>query len=195
MEKTILLIDGGYLRKITKKKKKKYNSEYIEKCLREIIKGDEECLLRVLYYDCPLYEGKTTLPISQETKEFENKSPLLYELGQKDFFAIRKGELKFEGYALKKESIGKDNLTDDDFEPIFKQKGVDMRIGLDIANYSHNKLVSKIILLSNDTDCVPALKYARKNGIFVELVELEGSFLTPKLILHADKKIKISLPD
>jgi len=67
-----------------------------------------------------------------------------------------------------------------------------MRIGLDIANYSHNKLVSKIILLSNDTDCVPALKYARKNGIFVELVELEGSFLT---ILHADKKIKISLPD
>lgn len=85
MEKTILLIDGGYLRKITKKKKKKYNSGYIEKCLREIIKGDEECLLRVLYYDCPLYEGRTTLPISQETKEFENKSPLLYELGQKDF--------------------------------------------------------------------------------------------------------------
>lgn len=136
-------------------------------------------MLRILYYDCLPYEGEVILPISKNKKEF---------------FAIRKGKLKFRVYTLKKESQGKANLIDDDFEPNFEQKGVDMRIGLDIASYSHNGIVDKIIIVTNDTDCVPALKDARRNGISISLVELNSVNLSYELLLHVDKQIKIELP-
>ncbi|MCK9445295.1 NYN domain-containing protein [bacterium] len=193
MEKIILLIDGGYLRQISKIKGKIYNPDYIEKCAKKIMEEDEKNLLRVLYYDCSPFEGSTTLPISRKPKKFLT-SNWLEELGQKDLFAIRRGKLKFRGYTLKRESAGKTELTDDDFEPSFEQKGVDMRIGLDIASYSHNRLVAKIILVTNDTDCVPTLKYARRNGISVSLVEFEDYHLSPELLLHTDKKILKTLP-
>ena len=48
--------------------------------------------------------------------------------------AVRLGVLKFRGYKLKKTPVtGIAALTDADFKPDFEQKGVDMRIGLDIA--------------------------------------------------------------
>lgn len=191
MEKTILIIDGGYLRKISKKLHKKYTPEYIEKCAQKIT--EEENLLRILYYDCLPYEGEVILPISKNKKKFESVD-WMEKLGKKEFFAIRKGKLKFRGYTLKKESQGKANLTDDDFEPNFEQKGVDMRIGLDIASYSHNRIVDKIIIVTNDTDCVPALKDARRNGISISLVELNSVNLSYELLLHVDKQIKIELP-
>lgn len=193
MEKIILLIDGGYLRQIAKRKGKVYNPDYIERCAKQIIGEDERSLLRVLYYDCSPFEGRTKLPISGGIKNFPANN-WLEELGQKDLFAIRKGKLKFRGYTLKKESEGMTSLTDVDFEPNFEQKGVDMRIGLDIASYSRDGLVSKIILVTNDTDCVPALKYARRNGISIALVEFEDYHISPELLLHSDKKISNTLP-
>ena len=46
-----------------------------------------------------------------------------------------------------------------------QQKGVDMRIGLDIASISFKKQVDQIILVSADSDFVPAAKLARREGI------------------------------
>lgn len=40
-----------------------------------------------------------------------------------------------------------------------------MRIGLDIASLSYKKLVDQIILISGDSDFVPASKLARREGI------------------------------
>ena len=45
------------------------------------------------------------------------------------------------------------------------QKGVDMKIGLDIASLSYKKLVDQIVLISGDSDFVPAAKLARLEGI------------------------------
>lgn len=45
------------------------------------------------------------------------------------------------------------------------QKGVDMRIGLDIASLVERSLVTQIILISGDSDFVPAAKHARRRGI------------------------------
>lgn len=46
-----------------------------------------------------------------------------------------------------------------------KQKGVDMRIGLDIASLAYKKQVDQIILVAGDSDFVPAAKLARREGI------------------------------
>jgi uncharacterized LabA/DUF88 family protein len=83
------------------------------------------------------------------------------------------------------------NLVDDDFKPQFEQKGVDMRIGLDIATYSAERLAHRIILITNDTDCVPAMKFARKDGLQTVLIELVNCKPAPELVAHADFKRRI----
>ena len=57
------------------------------------------------------------------------------------------------------------NLRNDDVSLDLRQKGVDMRIGLDIAALSLKKFVNTIILVSGDSDFVPAAKLARREGI------------------------------
>lgn len=66
-----------------------------------------------------------------------------------------------------------------------KQKGVDMRIGLDIASLANKKLVDQIVLIAGDSDFVPAAKHARREGIdFI----LDPMWLTikPSLQEHID---------
>ena len=46
-----------------------------------------------------------------------------------------------------------------------RQKGVDMRIGIDIASLALKKQVHTIILVAGDSDFVPAAKLARREGI------------------------------
>ena len=46
-----------------------------------------------------------------------------------------------------------------------KQKGVDMRIGVDIASLALKKQVDTIVLVAGDSDSVPAAKLARREGI------------------------------
>ena len=42
-----------------------------------------------------------------------------------------------------------------------------MRIGLDMANYAANRSVTLLALVTNDTDCIPAMKYARRAGLLL----------------------------
>lgn len=46
-----------------------------------------------------------------------------------------------------------------------RQKGVDMRVGLDIASITLKRLASTIILVAGDADFVPAAKLARREGL------------------------------
>jgi uncharacterized LabA/DUF88 family protein len=46
-----------------------------------------------------------------------------------------------------------------------RQKGVDMRIGLDIASLTLKRLASTIVLIAGDSDFVPAAKLARREGL------------------------------
>lgn len=46
-----------------------------------------------------------------------------------------------------------------------RQKGVDMRIGVDIASLVLKKQVDTLILVAGDSDFVPAAKLARREGI------------------------------
>jgi uncharacterized LabA/DUF88 family protein len=57
------------------------------------------------------------------------------------------------------------DLNDDDFRLDLRQKGVDMRLGLDIASLAFKRQVNQIILISGDADFVPAAKLARREGI------------------------------
>ncbi len=56
------------------------------------------------------------------------------------------------------------SLTPDDLRLGLRQKGVDMRIGLDISTLTLKKQVDTIILVTGDSDFVPAAKVARREG-------------------------------
>lgn len=189
-----MLIDGGHLRECAKRAGKRYDPALIEK-MALLCRGQDEEILRILYYDCALYAGEVRLPVSGAPYQFIACDRWLDTLAQKPLFAVRRGVLKFRGFRPKTIPVQSAALTDDDFKPVFEQKGVDMRIGLDIALYSSTKTVQRIVLLSADTDCVAAMKHGRKAGLQVVIVELPGQKLAPELLAHADFKRSLKWPE
>lgn len=186
MKKIVLMIDGGFLRVAARKANKLYDPAFIESFSKNCPSVDEE-LFRVLYYDCAPYQGQQRLPVSGLTQTFAGSDQWLVDLAKKDLIAVRRGVLKFRGYKLKKVPVsGIAALSDADFNPDFEQKGVDMRIGLDIASYSALKCVDRIGLVTADTDCVPAMKLARKSGAQVVLFALPGTSVPSELAQHSD---------
>jgi uncharacterized LabA/DUF88 family protein len=193
-KKIAVMLDGGHVRVYAKKVGYAYLPDYIEKIAHSCATADEE-IYRILYYDCAPFVGTTTLPASGQKKDFQIRDGWLHELAQKDLFAVRRGVLKFRGYVLRKipfQSVGP--LQDADFKPSFEQKGVDMRIGLDMAIFASNRSVELIALATNDTDCIPAMKHVRRSGIQVVLIELPGCKPTPELLAHADFRRRIAWP-
>jgi uncharacterized LabA/DUF88 family protein len=193
--KAIVLIDGGFLRVEARRAGKPYDPAFIEEFALNC-KATDEGLFRVLYYDCAPYTGTVRLPVSGVPHKFIGSDAWLHELSRKDLFAVRRGVLKFRGYKPKKTPVSVPGapLTDADFTPDFEQKGVDMRIGLDIAAYATNHAVDRIILVSNDTDCVPALKYGRRAGLQTVLIEPPNVRVAPELIAHSDFKRPVPWP-
>jgi uncharacterized LabA/DUF88 family protein len=185
--KTALLIDGGYLRACAKAAGKTYDVAFIQQFATNCILQDEY-LLRVLYYDSPQYRGSVRLPVSGGQTNFSASDRWLDELGKTERFAVRRGTIGFRGWKLKNIPATGQVVTDADFAPVFEQKGVDMRIGLDIASFSDKRSVDRILLVSGDTDMIPAMKHARKAGIEVAVVRLPAPThaLTDSVLIHAD---------
>jgi uncharacterized LabA/DUF88 family protein len=194
VKKLILMIDGGGLRVAARKAKKSCNPDFIEAFCRICVAADEE-LFRALHYDCAPYQGTQKLPVSGAIQTFPASGQWLKDLARRDLLAVRLGVLKFRGYKLKTTPVtGIAALTDADFYPDFEQKGVDMRIGLDIAAYAALPDTDRIALVTADTDCVAAMKLARKSGVQVVLIALPNGIVPGELAEHADYVRTIVLP-
>ena len=195
MSKIAILIDGGHVRAWAKKARLTYDAAFIAK-LSLKCRLSTESVQRVLYYDCAPYTGSPKRPISGKKEQFTGSDHWLKELSRCDLFAVRLGVLKFRGWVPNKIPLNRgENLVDSDFSPNFEQKGVDMRIGLDMANYAANKSVDAIELMTNDTDCIPAMKYARRSGLQVVLLCIPGFVPAPDLLSHSDRKRDVSWPE
>lgn len=183
--RTAILIDGGHLRERARKAGLWYSNDLIEQVARACV-ADDETLLRILYYDCAPFEGTAKLPISGEEHVFRGSDAWMNQLASRELFAVRRGVLKFRGFKPKNVPINPRDLRDSDFTPDFEQKGVDMRIGLDMASFSEQRSVDRLTLISGDTDCVPAMKHARKAGLQMTIVKFPDCALPTELKWHAD---------
>lgn len=195
MIKTGLLIDGGHLRVCAKRAGKNYDNGFIESFSHGCFVGDEY-LFRIFYYDSPQYRGKVNRPVSGTETTFQSSDRWMDDLAKLERFAVRRGTLGFRGWKPKSTPIAGAALTDADFAPIFEQKGVDMRIGLDIATFAERQSLERILLVSADTDMIPAMKQARKSGIEVGLVQLPhpAPELHFTLKAHSDFVRHVALP-
>lgn len=165
--------------------------------LRSVEKDEE--IYRLFYYDCEPHCGKATNPISRQSidctspQKKASRARFFLELGQMPLVALRRGVVKPRTWGIKNsyfKSIVKNGkaspLTASDVRLTMTQKGVDMRIGIDVATLSLKGQVDRIILISGDTDMIPAMKLARREGVQVVTVELDGRRIKPEIIEDSD---------
>jgi uncharacterized LabA/DUF88 family protein len=190
MKKTAILIDGEFfsiaLRHDLRLARRPSAAEIYQHARRLADPATEE-ILRIFYYDSHSFRGRARHPVTRKVIEFSQTAPakarahFLSELGQMDLIALRCGESRPRGWQLKQtysSELSHGPLrrpTADDYELRFEQKGVDMRIGIDAATLAINHYVDRIIVVTNDTDLIPALKIARRCGIQVVIAQI-GSF-------------------
>jgi uncharacterized LabA/DUF88 family protein len=207
MKKTAVLLDLGFaLHKLYKLLGNKFPTaievrDFATRCLNT---GEEE-LFRIYCYHCLPYDKVQTHPLTRASIDF-SKTPtyasmtaLIKHLKVTDNIAFRAGELSFDGWGIKKFAawdIIKTGraLAPGDFEPDLKQKGVDMKIGLDVAWLASKRIVDRIILVAADSDFIPAMKFARREGIQVILVTLGHRRIRQEVVEHADELRTITYP-
>lgn len=143
-------------------------------------------LYRSFYYDARPYVASAQKPVSKQgfsyakTDEAVFREALFARLRKEPNMAVRLGEVRRDGdrsWTIKAEAqkallagrLAVSDLTDEDFSPALRQKGVDMRIGLDMASVSLKRQAEVIVLVTGDSDFVPAAKLARREGVRVVL--------------------------
>ncbi len=154
------------------------------KQLNKIYKVPESSALlyRTFYYDARPYSQKAHTPVDKRAIDYARSREAQFRTGLFDILygfpnlAVRLGEVRKNTdpfWTLRAQPqddllAGRttfQDLTDKDFVPSFRQKGVDMRIGLDIASITLKRQAEIIVLVSGDADFVPAAKMARREGI------------------------------
>ncbi len=199
-EKLALMIDGGFL------KKKLYQQNHHPPTVQDITAFctgimqkqalSQAQLLRIYFYDAPPFEGTVTNPLSGAptnmagTPQAVQNVQLLRSLELQPNFAVRRGVVSCQGWklgsaALRAISQHPRPITANDLVPDLKQKGVDMRIGLDIAWLATKRLVDAIALVTGDSDFIAAMKLARKEGLRIYLETMNHPVYV-ELRVHAD---------
>ena len=146
-------------------------------------------LYRIFFYDCGPLTKQMHRPVSKlsinwgKTPEAKLRTAFHAHLLETRKVALRLGRLneQFAHWKPKPQSVAlwlKDSSqfspTDDDFELAVTQKGVDMRLGLDIASMAYKKQIDQLIMIASDADFVPPAKLARREGIDVVLDPMHG---------------------
>ncbi|GIX18260.1 MAG: helicase [Rhodothalassiaceae bacterium] len=85
------------------------------------------------------------------------------------------------------------NLEDRDLLIGLRQKGVDMRLGLDISTITLKRQADTLVLVTGDSDFVPAAKIARREGAEVVLDPL-GQSVDDDLEEHVDGVYSVLKP-
>lgn len=189
MSKTAILVDGGFYRKRaahlwgkkTAEERAKELSAYCHAHMQDRDGNSSRELYRIFYYDCkPIGRRSIYHPLTKRNVDLDKSETytwtltFLEELKKRRKFALRLGELSNQAcYNLRPDVTKKllagtrtlDSLTEEDFMFVAQQKGVDMRIGIDISSLAFKKQVDQIILIAGDSDFVPAAKLARREGI------------------------------
>lgn len=205
--KTAILVDGGFYRRrayaaFGDKTPKERADELYSYCKRHLnTHGESNELYRIFYYDCPPMTTQIYHPLTKKAVNFAKSDTYTWandffnELKKKRKVALRMGELSEQQahYRLKNNILNKlmrgdisvSDIKERDFLFNVEQKGVDMRIGLDIASLSYKKQVNQIVLISGDSDFVSAAKLARREGIDFILDALHTN-IKPNLFEHID---------
>lgn len=199
-----ILVDGGFYQRRAQyywgaKSPVERANELMDYCKAHVHTHDK--LYRIFYYDCPPSNKKVFHPFTQKQIDL-SKSPLYgwmmdfhEQMRNSRKVALRLGELSENNLCytinpdvtkkLCRGAISLADLNEKNFTLNIEQKGVDMRVGVDIASMAFKHQVNKIVLISGDSDFVPAAKLARREGIDF-ILDPMGATIRPSLNEHID---------
>ena len=154
MEKTIVLIDAGFLSKLSK-----YfgNGKYLNYDLiqfsKNLAKNQNLICEHIFYYTAPPFRSDEST--KEELERFRKYEKFKINLLKNKIITIREGRcqrLKIDG------------------KFVYGQKGVDALVIIDLMSIPFEyKNIKKIILIANDSDFVPAVKKLKELNVQVIL--------------------------
>jgi len=190
--KVAILIDGGFfLRQFKMNSGNMPRIADMQPFLNDIMvkvqattTNGTDTLFRTFYYDCRPYGETQTDPngvnVNFATQpKFRAANAFLNDLRTFPQMALRLGDLSFDGWKVDTRIAGA-------FLPDFKQKSVDIKLGLDIAWMSSKRTVDKIVLVAGDSDFISPMKFSRREGILVYLNPMGQPQIKIGLKEHAD---------
>jgi len=202
-----ILLDGAFLiRKLQSKLRRFPSSSDVQAVATSIanhpVVTSQSCLRVYFYHARPAAQALFN-PISKKTIALNSTqihidhARLLLELENAPDFALRLGETDVTGWkvgnsALRQLLRNPRSLQAQDLVPAIEQKGVDLRIGLDIARLALTHSVETIVAVTADSDLVPAFKFAGREGLRVVLCHL-GHRIKRELLIHADRIMTLDL--
>jgi len=169
MDRCCVFLDGGYLDYALQDAKKRidYSKFVIKLC-------DQNDFIRAYYYHCLPYQSSP--PAQDEALRFSKVNAFFDRLKKLDRFQIRLGKLAKRGVYP-------------DGKPILNQKRVDVFLATDLVKFSAQKAMTQAILLSADSDYVPAIQAAKEFGIIVKLAYYGGLSINDELIQACDERL------
>lgn len=202
-----VLMDGGFvIKKLNTERRDFPSADAIEKLAQSICAScaaSNSELLRAYFYHAPPSSAEIRNPLSgecinlRETSVHRLHESLLSSLELKSNFAVRLGETTVNDWRLgskaMKSMVSKPRTIEArDLVPNISQKGVDLRIGIDMARLSLKCLVDTVIVVTGDSDLIPAFKFVRREGLRVVLASL-GHGVKRDLKAHADVVVDLSV--
>jgi uncharacterized LabA/DUF88 family protein len=197
-----ILLDGGFLKKklFTRLQHHPTADDIEAECarLQALPEVADYELLRIYYYDAFPAALTLKLPVSGEahdltrTERFGQSQSLFRQLPLKPNFALRMGLVgvaphhwRLKPSAARRLIKEPRPLEDSDFMIDAQQKGVDMRVGMDMARLALREMVRAVIVVTGDSDFVPAFKFVRREGVKV-ILDLMGENGRVELKEHSD---------
>lgn len=156
MGQTAIFVDGGYFDRVSRD----CGSPRIDfgKLATELARPDD--LLRTYYYHCLPY--MSPVPTPEEEERFAGKQRFFSALNRLNRFEVREGKLEYRG-------------TDrESSRPIFEQKRVDIFLGVDLVLLAVKQRIHRAILITGDSDFLPAIRAAKNEGVVVHLFHGTG---------------------
>ncbi len=150
--KSAIFIDGAHLNSILRKHHSGAEVGYDKLALH--LTGSDD-LLRTYYYDSPPYQSNP--PSTDESTRFAKRQRFFQSLRQLPKFEVREGRCA--------RYWNKDASKWD-----FEQKRVDVLFSVDLVRLASKGKLERVILLTGDSDFLPAVSVAKDEGVQVRLL-------------------------
>lgn len=149
MTKVAVFIDGGYLTAILRD----LNEPRIDyECLTNSLLQNGEERLRTYYYCCMPYQSNPAT--EEERQRYRKASQFIYNLKKYPRFEIRLGRLR---------------RFPRNGEYEYEQKRVDVLLSVDLTRMSWAKQIERAIVVTADSDFVPAIQAAKDAAVVTRL--------------------------
>jgi uncharacterized LabA/DUF88 family protein len=156
-DKACVFIDGGYLFKV--QRDLGLRSLDLLRLSSDIVGNYQR--MRTYFYDADPYQSNP--PTTDEKERLRKKQGFFDRLNRLDNFEVRKGYLRLKGTDA---SSG---------NKIFEQKGVDVKLAVDLLRLSLRGGIQLACLIAGDGDFVPIVEIAKDAGVEVRLYYGNGA--------------------